>query len=42
MLDGDHPQAELFAADGLHLSAAGYRLWTETIWSHKDSLFDLV
>jgi len=28
--DGE-PKAELLAADGLHLSAEGYRLWTRTI-----------
>ncbi len=27
--DGGRPRAELFEADGLHLSAAGYCLWTE-------------
>ena len=32
MLDGDgEPRAELFVADGLHLSDAGYRLWTELL-----------
>jgi lysophospholipase L1-like esterase len=41
MLEGDHPRTELFAADGLHLSPAGYRLWTKLIWSHKGLLFGL-
>ncbi len=42
MLDGNHPRAEFFAADGLHLSAAGYRLWTNMLWAKKDALFKLV
>lgn len=32
MLGADgHPQAELFAKDGLHLSDAGYAIWTEKV-----------
>lgn len=42
MLDGDSPKADLFAVDGLHLSAAGYRLWTKILWEKKDALFNYV
>ncbi|MFN4259583.1 MAG: SGNH/GDSL hydrolase family protein [Gemmataceae bacterium] len=28
------PRPELFVADGLHLSPAGYRVWTETVQPH--------
>jgi lysophospholipase L1-like esterase len=32
MLDADgKPRAELLAADGIHLSPAGYRLWTDSL-----------
>lgn len=35
MLDSnDEPRAELFVADKLHLSAEGYRIWTEAIRPH--------
>lgn len=32
------PRAELFDADGLHLSAEGYRLWTSILWRYRDAL----
>lgn len=35
MLDGSgRPRAELFEADGLHINAAGYAIWTETLRPH--------
>jgi lysophospholipase L1-like esterase len=36
MLGGDgQPRRELYAEDGLHLSAAGYRLWREVVGAHR-------
>lgn len=32
------PRAELFDADGLHLSAEGYRLWTSILCRYRDAL----
>ena len=32
------PRLELYAADGLHLSQAGYRLWTRIIAAYGDDL----
>ena len=29
--EGDLPRRDLYTSDGLHLSAAGYRLWTEQV-----------
>jgi lysophospholipase L1-like esterase len=32
MLDTDgQPRAELFSADGLHMNAEGYAIWTKTL-----------
>jgi lysophospholipase L1-like esterase len=28
------PRPELYAEDGLHLSAAGYRVWTQVLSAH--------
>jgi len=40
MLDGDgKPQPELFTDDGLHLSPAGYRLWTKLLSPYRDWIF---
>jgi lysophospholipase L1-like esterase len=37
MLGADgKPRAELFIADGLHLSDAGYRLWSDLVRPHLD------
>ncbi len=33
------PRPELFLEDGLHLSLAGYRLWTQTLWPYRDRMF---
>jgi hypothetical protein len=33
------PRPELFEADGLHLSAAGYRLWTKVLWTYRPQIF---
>lgn len=33
------PRPELYAEDGLHLSDAGYRVWTEQILRHRNFLF---
>ncbi|MBI1356423.1 MAG: GDSL family lipase [Acidobacteria bacterium] len=40
MLDrnGD-PRPELYAADGLHLSPAGYDLWTQILRARRDEIF---
>ena len=39
MLGADgKPRRELYEADGLHLSPAGYRLWTERVLAHPESL----
>jgi lysophospholipase L1-like esterase len=36
MLDAEgRPRAKLYAEDGLHLSAAGYRLWREVVEAHR-------
>jgi lysophospholipase L1-like esterase len=36
MLAGDgRPRRELYTEDGLHLSAAGYRLWREVVGGHR-------
>jgi len=32
------PRASLFLEDGLHLSAAGYRVWTQQIWPYRKQL----
>jgi lysophospholipase L1-like esterase len=38
MLGADgRPRVELYAEDGLHLSAAGYRLWREVVEAHRPS-----
>jgi lysophospholipase L1-like esterase len=40
MLDAEgNPRRELFSEDGLHLSAAGYRLWREILWRYGNLLF---
>ena len=40
MLGADgRPRRELFAPDGLHLSPAGYRLWTRILYAHRDGIF---
>ena len=36
---GGRPRPELYLEDGLHLSPAGYRLWTEQILLHRDTIF---
>jgi lysophospholipase L1-like esterase len=36
---GDRPQSALFEDDGLHLSPAGYALWTATILAHRNRIF---
>ncbi len=36
---GGRPRPELYLEDGLHLSPAGYRLWTEQILLHRDAIF---
>jgi lysophospholipase L1-like esterase len=33
------PRPELYIADGLHLSPEGYKLWTEQILRHRDTIF---
>ncbi|HMF77348.1 MAG TPA: SGNH/GDSL hydrolase family protein [Bryobacteraceae bacterium] len=35
------PQSSLFNADGLHMSAAGYRLWAQLLSAHKNRIFTL-
>jgi lysophospholipase L1-like esterase len=36
MLGGDgRPRQELYVEDGLHLSAAGYRLWREVVGAYR-------
>jgi lysophospholipase L1-like esterase len=32
------PRTELYLEDGLHLSAAGYRVWTQQIWPYRKHL----
>lgn len=32
------PRAELFLEDGLHLSPAGYRVWTGLLWPYRKQL----
>ena len=40
MLGSDgRPRAELFLDDGLHLSPAGYRLWSAILHTHRDRIF---
>jgi lysophospholipase L1-like esterase len=40
MLDANRrPRPELFLADGLHLSRAGYRLWSAILRQHRDQMF---
>ncbi len=40
MLNGDgSPRTELFDSEGLHMSRAGYELWTELLLSHRDQIF---
>ena len=40
MLGSDgRPRAELFLDDGLHLSAAGYRVWAAILHTHRDRIF---
>ena len=40
MIDGDgRPRPELYVEDGLHLSPTGYRLWTEILSSHLDTIY---
>jgi lysophospholipase L1-like esterase len=40
MLGADgKPRTELFQADGLHLSAEGYRLWTEIVLERRDLIY---
>jgi lysophospholipase L1-like esterase len=40
MLDPNRrPRPELFLADGLHLSRAGYRLWSTILRQHRDQMF---
>lgn len=39
MLDSSgRPRAELFLADGLHLSREGYRLWSRLLESHRNQI----
>ena len=33
------PRPELYAADGLHLSPDGYRLWAEQVLLHRDAIW---
>ena len=33
------PRRELFTADGLHMNAAGYRLWTEVLLLYRHRIF---
>lgn len=39
MRHAGEPRTELFTEDGLHLSAAGYRLWTEVLWDYRERIF---
>ena len=40
MLGSDgKPRPELFTPDGLHLSPAGYRIWTEILLTYRDRIF---
>ncbi|MBV9035271.1 MAG: hypothetical protein JO182_12340 [Acidobacteriaceae bacterium] len=40
MLDSNgKPQPKLFTDDGLHLSSAGYQLWTKLLSSYRDRIF---
>jgi lysophospholipase L1-like esterase len=39
MIRDGKPRAELFLEDGLHLSAAGYRLWTEELEPYRNLIF---
>lgn len=42
MLDSSgQPRPELFLEDGLHLSRAGYRLWTELLEPYRNRIFTL-
>jgi lysophospholipase L1-like esterase len=39
MLEADgRPRTDLYLQDGLHLSAAGYRVWTQQIWPYRKQL----
>ena len=41
MLDArGKPRPELWAEDGIHLSCAGYDLWTQILARHKQALFE--
>ena len=41
MLDGrGPPRASLFLEDGLHLSAAGYRVWTDVLTNYRNQIFN--
>lgn len=42
MCDGDQPRQELYTEDGLHMSPAGYRLWTDILWQYGELLFGIV
>lgn len=37
--DDGKPKRELYEEDGLHLSPAGYRVWTERIGAFQDKIF---
>ncbi len=40
MLDSrGNPNPEFFLEDGLHMSAAGYKLWTAVLWEHQNTIF---
>ncbi|MBC7920246.1 MAG: GDSL family lipase [Ferruginibacter sp.] len=36
-----YPQADLFNADGLHLSRKGYRAWQQVLSDHREPIFGL-
>lgn len=39
--ESGEPRHELYLADGLHLSAAGYQVWTQILSSYHAELFDV-
>jgi len=39
MLVDGRPRSELFCEDGLHLSAEGYRLWTQIVRQNRPAAF---
>jgi lysophospholipase L1-like esterase len=39
MVRNGQPRSEFFVADGLHLSPAGYRLWTQLLEPFREQLF---